>query len=99
MVESHLLLYVELGLLYETFPFKDLSCDMISIAFIGNFQNSPPSQAMIHTALKFFDDAETMGKLTRNYRINALADFGSTTSPGNAFLELIQQTWQRYSQT
>ena len=66
---------------------------------MGIFSNNPPSNDMINAALKFFDDAEILGKLSPNYRINIMADFAATNSPGKEFIEIIKQSWPRYSST
>lgn len=73
--------------------------DLMFIGFMGSFSNTPPSDKMINAALKFFDDAEMLGKLSPNYRINIMADFTATNSPGKEFIEIIKQTWPRYSPT
>lgn len=83
----------------KTVLFQDPSLDTISVAFMGNFDLKPPSKDMIESAMKFFDDIEIMGKLSPNYRINIMADFAVSNSPGRAFIEIIKQTWPRYSPT
>ena len=51
---------------------------------------------MINAALKLFADAVALGKVTEDYRINAMKDFRFTNSPGEAFMQLIKE-WPRYS--
>ena len=69
----------------------------MSIAFIGNFETELPSPSMVDAALRFFDDALALGKLTEDYKIHARQDF-SSAGPGNAFMNIIR-LWPRYSAT
>jgi N-acetylmuramoyl-L-alanine amidase len=69
----------------------------LGIAFIGNFNDDKPSEAMMEETLRFFKDALTLGKLSEDYKIHARQDV-LTAGPGNEIYK-IMQSWLRYSKT
>lgn len=69
--------------------------ESIGISFIGDFREVPPNNATIDAALRFFDDAAALGKITEEYQINAHMDVRESEAPGEAFMKIIR-TWPRY---
>ncbi|XP_070499666.1 peptidoglycan recognition protein 3-like [Chironomus tepperi] len=67
---------------------------VIDIGAIGNFTSVSPDQGMVGAMLQVFDDAMALGKLTNDYKIFGLNDFGGS-GPGAAFMQLIK-AWCRY---
>lgn len=72
--------------------------ESLGISFIGYFQDVPPKNITIEAALKFFDDAMALGKISEDYKINAMMDFRDNLEPGEAFMKIIR-LWPRYSRT
>lgn len=75
--------------------------DTLGVAFVGDFEVTPPTDAMIMVALEFFEDAKLLGKLSEAYVINAAVDFvimadSTSLGPGEAFMKIIR-SWERYS--
>lgn len=69
--------------------------EAVCVAFIGNFQSSPPKQSEIDAFFKLLDHGVATNMLDANYVINAQRDFHSSQSPGDAFYNIIK-TWPRF---
>lgn len=70
--------------------------DSLGIAFMGSFEDSPPSNDMLKTVLQLFDNSEVFKKVSEDYRINGQKDLRATRSPGEACMQIIRH-WPRYS--
>jgi hypothetical protein len=73
---------------------KTFNAISVGIAAIGDFSVIEPSQGMLDSLLRFFDDGEALGKLTSDYRVNGRQDF-EASGPGDAFMKHVRE-WCRY---
>lgn len=66
----------------------------IGIAAIGNFSIITPNDKLSNSILRIIDDAQALGKISKNYKIYGRSDF-SYWGPGDAFMDVIKE-WCQY---
>ena len=77
---------------------KSLNHLAIGIAVIGNFNSVLPSDRQIFALKYWIEEGVKLKKISPDYKILTHSQLSDTTSPGTAFVKLIQ-TWPRWSST
>ncbi|XP_064544357.1 peptidoglycan-recognition protein SD [Drosophila montana] len=68
----------------------------LAIAFIGNFEEQPPTDAALAAAQSLLDHAVRQGELAQNYQLLGHRQLSATKSPGDA-LYIVVQSWPHWS--
>ncbi|KAH9375600.1 hypothetical protein HPB48_013816 [Haemaphysalis longicornis] len=68
----------------------------ISIAFIGDYRNTTPSDKMLAAAQKLIDCGMEQGYISPDYQLHGHRDAICTESPGTALYEIIK-SWPHYA--
>lgn len=63
---------------------------------MGFFKTIPPRDSLVDGALKFLEDALTLGKLSQNYLVSPIRDDEEVADPGDELMKIIR-LWPRFS--
>lgn len=68
----------------------------IGIAFIGMFDETPPTAVQLNAAKKLIEEGVRLKKLDADYKLFGHRQFKLTNSPGDALYTIIQE-WPKWS--
>ncbi|XP_002022364.2 peptidoglycan-recognition protein SD [Drosophila persimilis] len=69
----------------------------LGIAFMGNFDEQPPSDAALEAGKSLLEQAVGQGQLAESYQLLGHRQVSATKSPGDALYTLVQQ-WPHWSE-
>lgn len=68
----------------------------LSVAFIGTFENDPPTDQALEAAQSLLEMGVRMAKLTENYKLFGHRQLTSTLSPGAVLYKIIKH-WPHWT--
>ncbi|XP_023164419.1 peptidoglycan-recognition protein SD [Drosophila hydei] len=74
------------------------NANSLAIAFIGNFDLEPPTDAALAAAQSLLEHAVSQGELAQSYQLLGHRQLSATKSPGDALYTVIRN-WPQWSST